>query len=332
MVIRVAINGFGRIGRQVLQAGIDDTQIEWVAVNDLTDTHTLAHLFKYDSVFGKFQGTVDFTTDSLIINGKKIKVLAEKDPTRLPWKSLNIDVVIESTGLFTDKDGASQHVKAGAKKVIVSAPCKNPDITIVKGVNEHLYDKKKHVIISNASCTTNGLAPMVKVLNDNFGVERGVMITAHSYTADQRLVDAPHKDLRRARAAAVNIVPTSTGAAQTVAETIPELKGKLNGIAWRVPTPDGSIVQFSCTVKKPTTVEKLNWLFSEVSKHHLKGVLEYSEEPLVSRDIIRNRHSCIFDAASTLVIDEKFVSVSGWYDNEWGYACRVVDLIRIVGA
>lgn len=332
MVIRVAINGFGRIGRQVLQAGIDNKDIEWVAVNDLTDTHTLAHLFKYDSVFGKYQGTVDFTTDSLIINGKKIKVLAEKDPTKLPWKALNIDIVIESTGLFTDKEGASQHVKAGAKKVIVSAPCKNPDITIVKGVNEHLYDKKKHVIISNASCTTNGLAPMIKVLNDNFGVERGVMITAHSYTADQRLVDAPHKDLRRARAAAVNIVPTSTGAAQAVAETIPELKGKLNGIAWRVPTPDGSIVQFSCTVRKATSVEKINWLFSEVAKHHLKGVLEYSEEPLVSKDIIKNAHSCIFDAMSTLVIDEKFVSVSGWYDNEWGYACRVVDLIRIVGA
>ncbi|MBI4150624.1 type I glyceraldehyde-3-phosphate dehydrogenase [Candidatus Woesearchaeota archaeon] len=330
MTIRVAINGFGRIGRQVLQAGIDNKNIEWVAINDLTDTQTLAHLLKYDSVFGKFQGTIEHRPDALIINGKTLKVLTEKDPTRLPWKELNIDVVIESTGFFTDKDGASQHLKAGAKKVIVSAPCKNPDITIVKGVNEHLYDKKKHHIISNASCTTNGLAPMIKVLNDNFGVERGIMITAHSYTADQKLVDAPHKDLRRARAAAINIVPTSTGAAQAVAETIPELKGKLNGIAWRVPTPDGSIVQFSCTVKKPTTAEKINWLFSEVSKYHMKGILEYSDEPLVSRDIIKNPHSCIFDSASTLVIDGIFVSVSGWYDNEWGYASRVVDLIGIV--
>ncbi|MEK6849828.1 MAG: type I glyceraldehyde-3-phosphate dehydrogenase [Nanoarchaeota archaeon] len=330
MAIRVAINGFGRIGRQVLQAGIDSQDIEWIAVNDLTDTHTLAHLFKYDSVFGKFPGTVDHTEDSIIINGKKIKVLAEKDPTKLPWKQMNVDVVVESTGFFTEKDSASQHLKAGAKKVIISAPCKGPDLTIVKGVNEHMYDKKKHHIISNASCTTNGLAPMIKVLNDNFGVERGIMVTAHSYTADQKLVDAPHKDLRRARAAAVNIVPTSTGAAQAVAETIPELKGKLNGIAWRVPTPDGSIVQFSCTIKKPTTVEKVNWLFSEVSKYHLKGILEYSEEPLVSKDIIRNPHSCIFDAASTMVIDGTFVSVSGWYDNEWGYANRLIDLVKIV--
>ena len=232
--------------------------------------------------------------------------------------------------MSTTKEGASQHLLAGAKKVIVSAPCKNPDITLVKGVNEQVYNPKTQHVISNASCTTNCLAPMVKVLNDNFGVERGVMVTAHSYTSDQRLVDAPHKDLRRARAAAVNIVPTSTGAAQAVAETIPELKGKLNGMAWRVPTPDGSIVQFSCTVKKPATVEKVNWLFSEVSKYHLKGIIEYSEEPLVSKDIIRNPNSCIFDAQSTIVIDEKFVSISGWYDNEWGYAKRMVDVIKLV--
>ncbi len=330
MVIRVAINGFGRIGRQVLQAGINDAAIEWVAVNDLTDTQTLAHLLKYDSVFGKFPGTVEHTADSIIINGKTIKVLAEKDPTKLPWKSLNIDVVVESTGFFTDKDGASQHLKAGARKVIISAPCKGPDITIVKGVNEHLYDKSKHHVISNASCTTNCLAPMVKVLNDNFGVERGVMVTAHSYTADQRLVDSPHKDLRRARAAAINIIPTSTGAAQTVAETIPELKGKLTGMAWRVPTPDGSIVQFSCTIKKPATVEKINWLFSEVAKYHLKNIVEYSDEPLVSRDILKNPNSCVFDSQSTLVIDGIFVSISGWYDNEWGYSCRMIDVIKLV--
>jgi len=329
MAIRVAINGFGRIGRQVLQAGIDDPAIEWVAVNDLTDTHTLAHLLKYDSVFGKFPGTVEHTNDGLVVNGKKIKVISEKDIAKLPWKELKIDVVVESTGFFTSRDGAAPHLKAGAKKVIISAPAKDPDITIVKGVNEHRYDPKKHHVVSNASCTTNCLAPLIKVLNDNFGVERGVMVTAHSYTSDQRLVDAPHKDLRRARAAAVNIVPTTTGAAQAVAETIPELKGKLNGMAWRVPTPDGSIVQFSCTVKKPTSVEKINWLFSEVAKYHLKGIIEYSEEPLVSKDIIRNPNSCIFDALSTLVIDGTFVSVSGWYDNEWGYSNRVVDLIKI---
>ncbi|MBI4145109.1 type I glyceraldehyde-3-phosphate dehydrogenase [Candidatus Woesearchaeota archaeon] len=330
MAIRVAINGFGRIGRQVLQAGIDDPSIEWVAVNDLTDTHTLAHLLKYDSVFGKFPGTVDHTDNEIVVNGKRIKVLNEKDVTKLPWKSMNIDVVVESTGLYTNHEGAAQHLTAGAKKVVVSAPCKGPDITIVKGVNEHLYDKKKHHIVSNASCTTNCLAPIVKVLNDNFGVERGVMITAHSYTSDQRLVDSPHKDLRRARAAAINIVPTSTGAAQTVAETIPELKGKLTGIAWRVPTPDGSIVQFSCTIKKPATAEKINWLFSEVAKYHLKGIVEYSEEPLVSKDIIKNSHSCVFDALNTIVIDGIFVSVSGWYDNEWGYSVRMIDVIKLV--
>jgi glyceraldehyde 3-phosphate dehydrogenase len=330
VAIRVAINGFGRIGRQVLQAGINDPDIEWVAVNDLTDTHTLAHLLKYDSVFGKFPGTVEHTDDSLVVNGKKIKVLSEKDLTKLPWKQMKIDVVVESTGLYTSKEGSTPHLTAGAKKVVVSAPCKGPDITIVKGVNEHVYDKNKHHIISNASCTTNCLAPIVKVLNDNFGVEHGIMITAHSYTSDQRLVDAPHKDLRRARAAAINVIPTTTGAAQTVGETIPELKGKLNGIAWRVPTPDGSLVGFTCTVKKPTTVEKINWLFSEVSKYHLKGILEYSEEPLVSRDILHNPSSCIFDALSTMVIDGTLVCVSGWYDNEWGYSNRMIDIIKLV--
>ncbi len=330
MTIRVAINGFGRIGRQVLQAGINDPDIEWVAVNDLTDTHTLAHLLKYDSVFGKFPGTVDHTNDAIVVNGKTIKVLSEKDLSKLPWKSLKIDVVVESTGLYTSKEGSTPHLTAGARKVVVSAPCSGPDITIVKGVNEHMYDKTRHHIVSNASCTTNGLAPLVKVLNDNFGVERGVMITAHSYTSDQRLVDSPHRDLRRARAAAINIIPTTTGAAQTVAETIPELKGKLNGMAWRVPTPDGSIVQFACTLKKPTTSDKINWLFSEVAKYHLKGILEYSDEPLVSRDILKNPHSCIFDSQSTMVIDGVFVSVSGWYDNEWGYANRMIDMIKLV--
>ncbi|MBI4450520.1 aldehyde dehydrogenase, partial [Candidatus Woesearchaeota archaeon] len=274
MTIRVAINGFGRIGRQILQAGFSDPNIEWVAVNDLTDTRTLAHLLKWDSVFGKFPGNVEYTEKSLKIDGKEIQVYAEKDPTKLPWKQLKIDVVVESTGFFTDRAGAMQHITAGARKVLISAPAKDHDLTIVKGVNEHVYNKDKHSIISNASCTTNGLAPMVKVLHDNFGVERGMMVTAHAYTADQRLVDAPHKDLRRARAAAVSIVPTSTGAAKAVSEVIPELKGKLDGFAWRVPIPDGSFVNFCCTVKKPTTAEKINWLFNEVSQHHLKGIVE----------------------------------------------------------
>ncbi len=329
-MVRVAINGFGRIGRQILQAGINAADIEWVAVNDLTDTHTLAHLLKYDSVFGPWAGTIDHTPNSIIVNGKEIKVFAEKDPAKLPWKELKIDVVVESTGFFTSREGAMQHVTAGAKKVLISAPAKGHDITIVKGVNEHLYDKAKHHIISNASCTTNCLAPMVKVLHDNFSVVRGMMVTAHAYTADQRLVDAPHKDLRRARAAAVSIVPTTTGAAQAVSEVIPELKGKLDGFAWRVPVPDGSFVNFTCEVKKATDAEKINWLFSQVAQYHLKGIVQYSEEPLVSRDIIRNPHSCIFDALSTKVIDGNFVSISSWYDNEWGYSNRMVDVLRML--
>ncbi len=329
-MVRVAINGFGRIGRQILQAGINDPSIEWVAVNDLTDTRTLAHLLRYDSVHGKSPYPVEYDEKNLIINGKTIKVFAEKDPTKLPWKDLKIDVVVESTGFFTDKAGAMQHIKAGARKVLISAPAKDPDITIVKGVNEKEYKKDKHHIISNASCTTNCLAPIVKVLHDNFGVKRGFMVTAHAYTADQRLVDAPHKDLRRARSAAVSIVPTTTGAAKAVAEVIPSLKGKLDGFAWRVPVPDGSIVQFSAELEKPTDVEKLNWLFKQVAEFHLKGILEYSDEPLVSRDIIHNPNSCIFDAPSTAVIEGTFVSVCGWYDNEWGYSNRMVDVLKLL--
>jgi len=329
-MVRVAINGFGRIGRQVLQAGIHDPDIEWVAVNDLTDTRTLAHLLRYDSVHGKSPYSIEYDDKNLIVNNKTIKVFAEKDPTKLPWKELKIDIVVESTGFFTDKAGASQHIKAGAKKVLISAPAKDPDITIVKGVNEHEYKKDKHHIISNASCTTNCLAPIVKVLHDNFGVKRGFMVTAHAYTADQRLVDAPHKDLRRARSAAVSIVPTTTGAAKAVAEVMPSLKGKLDGFAWRVPVPDGSIVQFSAELEKSTDVEKINWLFKQVAESHMRGVLEYSEEPLVSRDIIHNPHSCIFDAPSTAVIEGNFVSVSGWYDNEWGYSCRIVDVLKLL--
>lgn len=329
-MVRVAINGFGRIGRQILQAGINDPAIEWVAINDLTDTKTLAHLLKYDSVHGKSPYPVEYDDKNLIVNKKVIKVLAEKDPTKLPWKDLKIDVVVESTGIFTDREGASLHLKAGAKKVLISAPAKDPDITIVKGVNEQEYDKKKHNIISNASCTTNGLAPMIKVLNDNFTVKRGFMVTAHAYTADQRLVDAPHKDLRRARSAAVSIIPTTTGAAKAVAEVIPSLKGKLDGIAWRVPVPDGSIVQFVAEVEKATDIQKVNWLFKQVAEFHLKGIIEYSEEPLVSRDIIHNSNSCIFDAPSTNVIEGTLIAVSGWYDNEWGYSCRMVDVLKLL--
>lgn len=329
-MVRVAINGFGRIGRQVLQAGIADPKIEWVGVNDLTDTKTLAHLLKYDSVYGPFPGLVEFTADSLKVNGKEIKVFAEKAPENLPWKKLNVDVVVESTGFFTDREGAEKHLKAGAKKVLISSPAKNPDITIVKGVNEHLYDKKKHNIVSNASCTTNCLAPMVKVLNDNFGVKKGFMLTAHAYTADQRLVDAPHKDLRRARSAALSIIPTSTGAAKAVADVIPELKGKLDGVAWRVPVPCGSIVNFVAELSKEATAEKINWLFKEVSSHHLKGILQYTEDPIVSRDILKNPNSCIFDALSTNLLDKNLASISGWYDNEWGYSSRLIDVLKLL--
>ncbi len=328
-MVRVAINGFGRIGRMVLQAGIADSAIEWVAVNDLTDTKTLAHLLKYDSVHGKFPYSVDFDEKNLIVNGKTIKVFAEKDPSKLPWKELKVDVVVESTGLFHDREGASLHLKAGAKKVLISAPAKSPDITLVKGVNEHEYDNSAHKIISNASCTTNCLAPVAKVLHDNFKIKRGFMVTAHSYTADQRLVDAPHKDLRRARSAALSIVPTTTGAAKALGEVIPELVGKLDGFAWRVPTPDGSIINLVVEVEKPTDREKVNWLFKQVAEHHLKGIIEYSEEPLVSCDIIHNSNSAIFDALSTNVIEGTLISVSAWYDNEWGYSCRMVDMLKM---
>jgi glyceraldehyde 3-phosphate dehydrogenase len=330
-MIRVAINGFGRIGRMVFQAGFKDPNIEWVAINDLTDTKTLAHLLKYDSVHGKFPGDVGYNDHSLIVNGKEIRVLAEKEPANLPWKAMNVDVAVESTGFFTDREGATKHLTAGAKKVIISAPASAVDITIVKGVNEHLYDKTKHHIISNASCTTNCLAPIVKVLNDNFGVVHGFMNTAHAYTADQRLVDAPHKDLRRARSAALSIVPTTTGAAKTVAEVIPELKGKLDGVSLRVPIPAGSLVDFTCELKKDTSIQEINHLFHEVSIYHMKGIMEYTEDPIVSADIVDNPHSCIFDAMSTMVMEKRFVKVLGWYDNEWGYSNRMVDIIKIVG-
>ncbi len=336
--IRIAVNGFGRIGRMVLKAGINDPDIEWIAVNDLTDNATLAHLFKYDTVFGKFDGTVEAKDTGLIINGKKLKVFAEKEPENLPWKKLKIDVVVESTGFFRTNVLAYKHVKAGAKKVLVSAPCKCelnekgvceiPMKTLVKGVNDKEY--KGEQIVSNASCTTNCLAPLVKVLNDNFKIKKGFMTTVHAYTADQRIVDGPHKDLRRARAAAHNIVPTTTGAAIAVTEVIPELQGKMDGIAIRVPVPDGSVTDFVCEVEKKTSVEEVNKVFKSMAKGKLKGIIEYTEEPLVSTDIIGNPHSVIFDSLNTHVIDGNLIKVLGWYDNEWGYSCRMVDMIKVI--
>lgn len=330
MAIRVAINGFGRIGRMVFRAGVNDPAIEFVALNDLTDIPTLAYLLKYDSVHGPFQGTVETSHDGLVVNGKFVRVIAEKDPEKLPWGQLNIDVAIESTGFFTTKDGCAKHLKAGAKKVLLSAPGKEGEIkTIVIGVNDHTVTKEDN-IISNASCTTNSLAPIVKVLDDNFGVDRGFMTTIHAYTADQRLVDAPHKDLRRGRAAAANTVPTTTGAAKTVAETMPHLKGKLDGISIRVPVSDGSLTDFNVILKRPTTTEHLNWLFSQVAQYHLKGILRYNEDAIVSSDIVGDSNSSIFDAKSTAVIDGTFVKILAWYDNEWGYSHRMIDLVKIM--
>jgi len=335
MAIRVGINGFGRIGRQVLraakQAGIKD--LDFVAVNDLTDTKTLAHLFKYDSVHREFRGDVKAGANSITVDGDEIKILAEKDPAKLPWADLKVDIVLESTGRFTDRDKAALHIAGGAKKVIISAPAKGEDITIVMGVNDKKYDPKSHHIISNASCTTNCLVPMVKVVRDNFGFVRGSMVTIHSYTNDQNILDLPHKDLRRARAAAVSMIPTTTGAAKATSLVIPELKGKIDGIAIRVPTPDVSFTDLAVVVDKPVTVEQINAAFKKAATEgDLAGFLQYSEEELVSSDYIGNPHSCILDAKSTNVVDGLLVKVSGWYDNEWGYASRCVDLLRYVGA
>jgi glyceraldehyde 3-phosphate dehydrogenase len=334
MAIRVGINGFGRIGRQVLRAaklqGVAD--LDFVAVNDLTDTKTLAHLFKYDSVHRTYQGDVSHSANGITVDGDEVKVFAEKDPANLPWKDLGVDIVLESTGRFTDAAGARKHIDGGAKKVIISAPAKGEDITIVMGVNSNKYDPAKHNIISNASCTTNCLVPMVKVIRDNFGFVRGSMVTVHSYTNDQQILDLPHKDLRRARAAAVSIIPTTTGAAKATALVIPELKGKIDGIAIRVPTPDVSLTDLAVVVDKPVTVQQLNDAFRKAADGELSGILQYTEEELVSADYIGNPHSCIFDAKSSNVVDGLLLKVSGWYDNEWGYASRCVDLLRFVGA
>ena len=324
---KFAINGFGRIGRQVFEIGLKN-KLNIVAINDLTDTKTLAYLLTHDSVYGKFPGKVSYDKDHIIVDNKKIRVYAEKDPVKLPWKKLDVDVVAECTGFFTDRAGAMKHIKAGAKKVLISAPAKKPDLTVVLGVNFDMYDKKKHKIVSNASCTTNCIAPIVKVLNDAFGIVNGFMTTVHAYTATQKLVDAPDKkDVRRGRAAAVNIVPTTTGAAKAVVETIPELKDKLNGMAIRVPVVCGSICQFSAVLKKTVTPEEVNKAFKKAAQK-LKGIIEYSEEPLVSSDIIQNNNSCIFDSLSTQVIKGNLVNVCGWYDNEWGYSARMVDVMK----
>jgi glyceraldehyde 3-phosphate dehydrogenase len=331
--LRVGINGFGRIGRQVVRAAKErGAAIDIVAINDLTDTKTLAHLFKYDSVHGKFDGTVTFDADSITINGDTIKVLKEKDPALLPWKDLRVDVILESTGRFTKADDARKHITGGAKKVIISAPGTDEDITLVLGVNSDKYDPAKHHIISNASCTTNCLAPMVKVVRDAFGFKHGTMVTIHSYTNDQSILDLPHKDLRRARAAAVSMIPTSTGAAKATALVIPEVKGKIDGTAVRVPTPDVSLTELTVEVEKATTIAEVNAAFkAAAASGALKGILDYSEEPLVSVDYIGNPFSCTLDAKSTNVIDGTMVKLSGWYDNEWGYSSRCVDLLEMVG-
>ena len=329
---KFGINGFGRIGRNVLRA-MTQAQVEQVvAINDLTDTTTLAHLLKWDSSHGRFDGEIGHDEQSIIVRGHPIKILKERDPAALPWGSLGVEVVLESTGFFTSRDKAELHItKGGAKKVLISAPAKNPDATIVLGVNDSVYDPAKHFVVSNASCTTNCLAPMAKVLNDTFGIEAGFMSTIHSYTNDQRILDLPHEDLRRARAAAVNIVPSSTGAAKAIGEVIPELKGKLNGGAFRVPTPCGSVTDFTVTLKKDATAESVNAAFQEASAAaHFKGILEFSDEPLVLQDIVDNPHSCIFDSGLTLALGARFVKVVGWYDNEWGYSNRCVALLELL--
>ncbi|WP_047268300.1 type I glyceraldehyde-3-phosphate dehydrogenase [Marinitoga sp. 1197] len=326
MAIKIAINGFGRIGRVVFREMMKRENFEVVAINDLTDPKTLAHLLKYDSVHGKFDGTVEVSEDGFVVNGKEIKVFAEKNPANLPWKDLGVDIVIESTGVFRNKEKAMPHIEAGAKKVLITAPAKGEvDLTVVLGVNDELLSKE-HVVVSNASCTTNSIAPVIKVLNEKFGVKTGLLTTVHSFTNDQRVLDLPHSDLRRARAAAVNIIPTTTGAAKAVGVVIPELKGKLDGIAMRVPTPDGSITDLTVVVEKETTAEEVNAAMKEASETYLKGILGYNEDMIVSSDIIGTTFSGIFDATLTKVMDGTLVKVASWYDNEYGYSARVVDL------
>jgi glyceraldehyde 3-phosphate dehydrogenase len=332
MALKAGINGFGRIGRNVFRAAhATGADIDWVGVNDITDTKTLAHLLKFDSILGPFRGEVDYTDASLVVDGDELKVFSERDPAALPWGDAGADVVIESTGLFTGREDAAKHLEAGAKKVIITAPATEPDVTLALGVNDDAYDPDQHDVISNASCTTNCLAPVAKVLNDAVGIERGIMTTIHAYTADQNLQDGPHKDLRRARAAATNLVPTSTGAAKAVGLVLPELDGRLNGIAVRAPVITGSVVDLVCEVSQPTSKEDLNEAFAgKADSGPMEGILKYSEDALVSTDIIGSSYSSIFDAPLTMVIDEKLVKVVAWYDNEWGYSNRVVDLAQRV--
>jgi glyceraldehyde 3-phosphate dehydrogenase len=332
MAIKVGINGFGRIGRNICRAAIDDKEIELVAVNDITDAKTLAHLLKYDSILGILDAEVKPLENAISVNGKIVKVLSKKDPAELPWKELGVEVVIESTGLFTNKEQAVKHITSGgAKKVIISAPAKGHDLTIVMGVNENAYDPAKHHVVSNASCTTNCLAPVAKVVLDTFGIKRGLMTTIHSYTNDQKILDLPHKDLRRARAASLSMIPTSTGAAKAIGEVIPELKGKLDGIAVRVPTPNVSLVDVVFEVGKKTTIEEVNNAFKTAANGKMKGVLSYTDEPLVSIDFRMNPNSSIVDLDSTNVIDGSLIKVFSWYDNEWGFSKRVVDLLHLMG-
>ena len=334
MAIRVGINGFGRIGRNVLRAAKKSgAAIDFVGINDLTDTATLAHLFKYDSVHGIYQGDVSAKEGAIVVDGDEIKITAERDPSKLPWAAARADIVLESTGIFTDADKARQHITAGAKKVVISAPAKGEDITIVMGVNHQKYDAANHHIISNASCTTNCLVPMVKVVRDNFGFRHGAMVTIHSYTNDQQILDLPHKDMRRARAAALSMIPTTTGAAKATALVIPEVKGLIDGISIRVPTPDVSLTELTVEVERATTIEAVNAAFIAAAKDGpLKGILDYSTVELVSVDYIGNPFSCTIDSKSTNVIDNTLVKLSGWYDNEWGYSSRCVDLLQFVGS
>ena len=332
MTTRVGINGFGRIGRLVLRAmtSLHPDKLQVAAVNDLTDAKTNAHLFKYDTNYGPYPGTVEASNGSLIVDGRSIRVFSERDPAQIPWSELGVELVVESTGLFTDAEKAAGHLQGGAKKVVISAPARGEDLTVVLGVNDHLYDAGKHKIISNASCTTNCFAPMVKVLHDAFGIEHGLMSTIHSYTNDQVILDQRQSDLRRARAAGMNIIPTSTGAARAVGLVLPELNGKLHGMAFRVPTSTGSVTDFTADVSKDVSPDEVNRTFKDAAEGPLKGILEYIDEPLVSSDFRGNPHSCIFDALSTIVMQDRMVKIMGWYDNEWGYSCRTADLCALM--
>jgi glyceraldehyde 3-phosphate dehydrogenase len=332
MAIRVAINGFGRIGRNLYRAAFQDPALEFVAANDITDAKTLAHLLKYDSILGRLRAQVEAKDDAIMVNGTAVKVLAIKDPAALPWRELGVEYVVESTGRFTDREGAAKHLQAGAKKVIISAPAKGPDLTIVLGVNEKMYDPQKHHIISNASCTTNCVAPVAKVVHGHFRIKHGFMTTIHSYTNDQQLLDLPHKDLRRARAAALSQIPTTTGAAKAVGLVLPELQGKLHGIAIRVPTANVSLVDLVAEVERVASEAEVNQAFKKAAVGELKGLLEYTEEPLVSADFIHDPHSAIVDGLSTSVIDGTLVKVLAWYDNEWGYSCRLRDVIKYMAS